>query len=306
VYPSFNPRALGLSLPAAEAIELAAEAGFPAVDLLVRDLVERGEPVADLRRRMDDLGLRGGAWPLPVRWKDDEATYAADLRALPRLAETAAALGLLRTGTWVLPEAPAPGEPHPAGAPSDPEALLAWHLDRLLPIAGILHDHGTRLGLEVIGVESFRAGRGRPFVCRLGDVSPLLDALDTFVPGAVGIVADVFHLHAAGEGLDTALLWGPDRIVWAHVADLPRDAPPDRAAIRDDDRDLPGAAGAVPVARFLAALARHGYRGPVTPEPLAGCRSLIGLDPRSVAVRTADALRSVWPGASDQASAVIA
>jgi sugar phosphate isomerase/epimerase len=304
MYPSFNARAVGLTLPAAATLDLAAAAGFPAVDLLVRDLVERGEDAASLRRRMDDLGLRGGAWPLPVRWKEAPAVFEADLGALPRLAATAAALGLTATGTWVLPEVPAPGAPHPSGAPGDPEALLAWHLDRLTPIARILDDHGTRLGLEVIGVESFRNGRGRPWVARLADVSPLLEALRAVVP-SVGIVADVFHLHAAGEDLDTALRWGAEGIVWAHVADLPAGAPADRAAIRDDDRGLPGDSGLVPVSRFLDLLARGGYRGPVTVEPLAGCRSLAGLEPGVVARRTADALRTVWPGASEQASAAV-
>ncbi len=303
MYPSFNARALGLSLSALDTIEIASRAGFPAVDLLVRDLVENGEPIAELQRRMDDLGLRGGAWPLPVRWRDAPEVYSADLRALPRLAEAAAALGLSRTGTWVFPEAPAPDAPHVSGAPSEGSAMFDWHLNRLSTIARILDDHGSRLGLETIGAETFRPGRGLPFIHRVADLAPLLSALRATVPN-VGIIADVFHLHAAGEGLETALSWGAEGIVWAHVADLPPGHSRDLSTIRDENRGLPGESGLVPVSRFLELLARNGYRGPVTVEPLAGCRSLAGREPFDAATRSADALQAVWPGASDQASAV--
>ena len=53
---------------------------------------------------MDDLGLRGGAWPLPVDWRGPDDRFRNDLRELPRYAQAAALLGLYRTGTWVLPE----------------------------------------------------------------------------------------------------------------------------------------------------------------------------------------------------------
>ena len=38
---------------------------------------------------MDDLGLRGGAWPLPVDWRGDARRFARDLDRLPVLAEAA-------------------------------------------------------------------------------------------------------------------------------------------------------------------------------------------------------------------------
>ena len=105
MYPSWNARAVGLTLNAREAIDIAAQAGFAGVDLLVRDLVESGEDPRDLRTRMDDLGLRGGAWPLPVDWRGPEARFLEDLRNLPRYARAASILRLGGTGTWVLPEA---------------------------------------------------------------------------------------------------------------------------------------------------------------------------------------------------------
>src|SRR4051812_29860497 len=104
MFASFNARAVGLKLSAAATLDLAAGAGFAGVDLLVRDLLEAGDDPRVLRARMDDLGLRGGAFPMPVHWCGDAATFARDLARLPRLAEAAAILGLSRTATWVLPE----------------------------------------------------------------------------------------------------------------------------------------------------------------------------------------------------------
>ncbi len=291
---SFNARALGLSLNAEQTIDLAAAHGFDAVDLLVRDVIASGTAPATLRRRMDDRGLRGGAWPLPMNWREENGRFAEDLQRLPRFAEAAAMLGLSRTATWVLPETPrAPhGERECAAHRAE---VMRWHVERLGAIARILAEHGTRLGLEVIGVTSFRSGKGLPFVTKLGDIGPLLDALRE--EGAdVGLLVDAYHLFAAGESVEDALVCGIEPIVWVHVADLPLSADPhDLAAIRDNDRGLPGENGAVPCRDLLRLLAERGYAGPVTVETLPGCRSLADLTPDQVARKTAEALESVWP-----------
>jgi len=88
-----------------------------------------------------------------------------------------------------------------------------------------------------------------------------------------------------------------DRVVWVHVADLPATAPPDldRGAIRDHERGLPGENGAIDARRLLRRLAEEGYDGPVTAEPMAGCRSLAGLSAGLTVRHVAAALRSVWP-----------
>ena len=104
MYSNFSARALGLSLSAKESIGLAAATGFDAVELPVRDLVLAGADPLRLRAKMDDLGLRGGTWPLPVDWRNGAEVFARDLQRLDGYAEAAAVLGLTRTGTWVMPE----------------------------------------------------------------------------------------------------------------------------------------------------------------------------------------------------------
>ena len=286
MFSSFNARAVGLpALSAETTIDLAAEAGFEGVDLLVRDLIRSGDDPKALRSRMDDRGLRGGAFPLPMDWRGDEAIFRRDLEALPRLAEAAATLGLSRTGTWVMPQMP--------DWSSDRSEVAGFHIRRIGEIARVLDEHGIRLGLEVIGVESSRSGRGEPFVARLGDLDTELAPIWDEAPN-LGVLLDAFHLYAAGETVDAGLARGVDRVVWVHVADLPPKAPPDRSRIIDADRGLPGENGAIDVRGVLERLAREGYNGPVTVEPMANCEVLARLGPQEIAWRVKQSLDSAW------------
>jgi len=291
MYMSFNARAIGLDLSPGETIALAAGEGFGGVDLMVRDLVDGGADPAELRARMDDSGLRGGAFPLPVHWRGEAGEFSRDLERLPRYAEAAATLGLKRTGTWVMPETP--------GTAGGDDHAVTWalHVERLGAVARVLGACHIRLGLEVIGVATSRPGRGRPFVHRMNDLGPLLGEIAAYAPG-IGVVLDSFHLYAAGEPVEAGLAWGVERVVWVHVADLPTSATGNREVIRDQVRGLPGSHGAVESRSLLAALAGAGYNGPVMAEPLAGCRTLEGFHPQRAVHKVTEALRSVWPGAS--------
>jgi len=287
MFSSFNARAVGLpGLSAEETVDLAAGAGFEGVDLLVRDLVLSGVDPRTIRARMDDLGLKGGAFPFPMNWREDETTFRQDLEGLKPVLEAASVLGLSTTGTWVMPELPVPG--------ADRGEVAALHIRRLGTLARLLDSHGIKLGLEVIGVESFRTGREEPFVARLADLDKELGPIWAESPN-LGILLDAFHLYAADEPIEAGLSWGVDRIYWVHVADLPPGGPVDRAKIVDANRGLPGKNGTIDVRGFLARLAREGYDGPVTVEPLANCRGLAGLNPRAVAERVKRSLDSVWP-----------
>lgn len=295
MFASFNARAVGLTLSATTTLELSARAGFGGVDLMVRDLLDSGDDLYELRSRMDDLGLRGGAFPMPVQWRGDAETFARDLERLPRLAEAAAVLGLSRTGTWVMPETPERPETSAERAAHHAD-VARLHRERLGAIARMLDRFGIRLGLEVIGVASSRTGRGLPFVARMADLGPVLSSLRDEAPN-VGIVLDGWHLYAAGESFETGLMWGLPGVVWVHVADLPAKALADPSAMIDGDRGLPGENGAIDNRGLLQRLSDVGYHGPVTAEPMPGCRTLAGREPEAIAQMVASALRSVWPGA---------
>ncbi len=297
MYASWNARAVGLGLTASETIEIAAQAGFGAVDLLLRDLVESGVDPRSVRERMDELGLRGGAWPLPVRWRGNAEQFAEDLRDLPRYARAAALLGLQRTGTWVLPELDSTFFPAAEGADLlGPTIRL--HVERLGKIALILADHGSRLGLEIMGPASARRGPGAHFVHQYQLLPDRLAELRA-KHANVGVLVDAFHLFAAGEGIEAGFVWGVDSVVWVHLADS---ANPDRLRVFDRERALPGETGLADCRGLLKRLAAEGYDGPVTVEPLGHCRSLRGLDTLATARRTLAALQTVWPGPLADAS----
>ena len=276
---------MGLDLDAHEAIKLAHAAGFGGVDLLVRDVVASGVDPRELRSEIDNLGLRPGAWPLPMNWKADAESFERDLRDLPSYARCASILGLTRTGTWVLPDVP---------AGSTFEETLEMHFKRLAAIAQRLDDFGIALGLEVIGVESSRRPGSEPFVHQLADLQrefkPLLE-----VNPNMGILLDGFHLHAAGENIEAGLAWGVDKIVWVHVADVPAGFLGERSRIIDRQRGLPGQSTLMSTKGLLQSLHDAGYKGAVTAEPFSECEALQEQTPIEAANRVAASMRFIWP-----------
>lgn len=290
MYPSWNARAVGLNLEAHDTILVAAKVGFEGVDLLVRDLVDSGVDVGELRRRMDDLGLRGGAWPLSVNWRGDAARFHGDLERLHLYADAAQRLGLKRTGTWVLPECLPPS----IEEVDDIRRTTAFHVERLGKIADVLASHGISLGLEIMGPVTASTGSRTAFVRRYVDLPERLGQLRQEHTN-VGVLIDAFHLFAAGEGPEAGLVWSANAIVWVHVADS---AKPDPTTVHDHERALPGETGLGDTRALLEHLAWEGYEGPVSAEPLGLCQSLVGLEPLAVARRTLAALQSTWPGAN--------
>jgi len=281
-------------MTAVDAIEIAARAEFDGVDLMVRDLVDSGADVPMLRRRMDDLGLRGGGWTLPMNWKNDEAAFEADLAKLPRYAAAAAELGLLRTGTWVRYES----EPVDDETLADPDRCkaevarsLTWQTDRLARIADVLARNGSRLGLEILGSRSERTGRGVALTSSYEELLRTFGDLRRAYPN-VGVLADAYHLYAAGESAAAALAWGCVAVVWIHLADP---ANPDRGTMRDVDRRLPGESAEGLSRPLLALLAECGCDGPVTAEPLMQSPSFTSDEPLERARATRRSLRRVWP-----------
>ena len=174
--PSLKARALGLGLSAEATLELAAVAGFEGMGLLVRDLLDAGGNLREVRARIGNLGLRGGAQPLSVAWRGEATRFVHVLEQLSRLTAAADILVLVRTAIWVMPESPEWSE-WEAGCIARLTATADLHLRRLGAITHILADHGCRLGLEVVGVVSFRFGHGWLFVTRRADLNRWLGTL---------------------------------------------------------------------------------------------------------------------------------
>jgi len=231
---------------------------------------------------MADYGLLCGASPFPYDWRGSEKQYVEMLPKLPDLLGFAQEVGVSRFYTRVS-ESLAEGESW--------DQALAWHRERLDQLAALFQQYGMALGLEAIGVESFRQGR-RPFLTSLHTVWQELQELFS-LHANLGILVDAFHLHAVAESVEDAV--GPDvaRIVGVHVADLPAPCPTDQ--IIDHVRALPGTSNSVPVREILQRLAEMGCNAPVMVETVRPPAVFEGLSFDEQVAATHRAMLGVWP-----------
>ncbi len=291
MFSSFNARAVGLpDLPVATTIDVAAEAGFAAVDLMVRDLVRSGPTStrsgagwttgAPRRGVPDDDGLAGRRGRFPARSGRTPASRRGRGHAGP---DPDGNLGHARD-----PAHAAPG--------ADPAAyraeVAAFHVDRLGAIARVLAAHGIRLGLEVIGVATFRRGVGIPFITRMADLEPTLADCPASPTSACWWTRSTSTpptnhspRRSPGEPIASSGRTSPTcpRL-------RPRPGGDHRRRARSARSD-----GAIDCRAFLTHAGEAGFDGPVTAEPLARCAALVGRAPAEVARRVKAALDACWP-----------
>jgi sugar phosphate isomerase/epimerase len=137
--------------------------------------------------------------------------------------------------------------------------------DRIAAVAEVLQKSDTRLGLEFLGVQQFRAGRGdgpppHPFIWTLPETVALAKDCGT----NIGAILDVWHWHHSGGTTADIKATDKARIVHVHMSDAKPMAP---EAVRDNMRVMPGE-GSIDLVGFFQALKAIGYADGVSPEPL--------------------------------------
>lgn len=225
-------------------INATAAAGFTAIEPWVREIdafVASGRSLAELRRRLDDAGLRVVNLIGFFEWAVDD-----DTRRAAGFAEAARALNL----------ANALGAPFIAAPPLGAHTT---HVD--------LRRASARFG-KLMDLARAR-GAARPLVeywgiaQTLGTVGEALQVAADCGDREARVLADVFHTHKSAGNFESFRLCGAEALGLFHLNDFP--AAPGRAELTDAHRVYPGD-GVAPLASILRDLAAGGYRGALSVE----------------------------------------
>ena len=280
MFRSLSPGAIGIQINDLETgLKLAARHDFDGYHCSIQNVADLGKKKTQELCEMYAVQL--SAWSFPLDFRSDEQTYKQSLAELPALAQTAAALGLDRTATWIMP----------GSAERSYKDNFTFHVERLRPAAAILATHGIRLGLEYVAPKTLWSSFPYPFVHTLEQMVELNQAIGP----NLGLLLDSWHWYNAGENASTLNHLHVDQVVDVHVNDAPN-IPIDEQV--DNQRGLPGTTSVIDIVGFLGALKDINYNGPVMVEPFSA--ELGTMDSDTACAATKAALDRVWDQAGLQ------
>ena len=234
----------GQELTLAAEIDIAAQAGYTAIEPWIREIeahVASGGSLKDLAKRIADLGLTVESAIGFAEWiVDDDQRRSAGLEQARRDMDLVAQLGGKRLA--------AP----PAGAVETAGMDLFKVAQRYRALLEIGESVGVVPQVEVWG---FSRTLGR-----LGETA--LVAIESGRPEAC-ILADVYHLYKGGSDFTGLKLLAGNSMHVMHINDYP--ASPGRETIADADRVYPGD-GVAPLTTILRDLIASGFRGALSLE----------------------------------------
>jgi sugar phosphate isomerase/epimerase len=234
----------GQKVPIDREVTIAARAGYQVIEPWIGELeeyVRSGGSLRDLRKRIEDAGLRVESSIGFCEWiVDDEGRRKKGLEQARRDMDLVRQVGGKRMA------APPVGATEQADMP----------LQRITERYRALLDVGDKIGI-VPQIEVWGFSRT---LSRLGECAQA--AIESGHPKAC-VLADVYHLHKGGSGFGGVHLLSADAMQVFHLNDYP--AQPPRARITDADRVYPGD-GVAPLASLLRDLRRVGFRGVLSLE----------------------------------------
>ncbi|HJZ59088.1 MAG TPA: sugar phosphate isomerase/epimerase family protein [Gemmataceae bacterium] len=239
----------GKSRPVTELVEIAAKAGYQAIEPWISELdahAKAGASLKDLGKRIADLGL-----VVPDAIGFAEWIVEDPDRRKKGLEQARRDMDLVRQIGGKHIAAPPVGATGGTSKRDDPK--FTQPVINLLTAAERYHellDVGKSMGVTPI-VELWGFSKT---LSRLGEV--LLVAAESGSPDA-SVLLDTYHLYKGGSEIAGLNLLGPSAIGIFHVNDYPKI---DRAKITDADRVFPGD-GVAPLKEVFATLRKIGYRG---------------------------------------------
>lgn len=229
----------GHKLPLADLVEIAAKAGYHAIEPWIEEIekhAQSGGSLSDLKKRIHDHGLTVESAIGFAEWiVDDDGRRAKGLEHMRRDMDLLARIGGKRIA--------AP----PIGATDQADLDLLKAADRYRAILELGDKAGVVPQMEIWGFSKT--------VCRLGQGA--LVAIESGHSKAC-VLADVYHLYKGGSDHASIRLLSANSMHVLHINDYP--ANPPRETISDADRVYPGD-GIAPLDTFLHELKGIGYRG---------------------------------------------
>lgn len=259
----------GSQLSIEEQIAITAEAGYDGIELWVRDIrnyLERGGKLPELRQRLIDSGLQveGAIGFAPWIVDDPQRREAA-------LQEAAADMDLVRQIGARRMAAPA------AGATDTPKIPLDTVADRYRALLDVGDARDVTPLLELWG-----------FSTNLSRLSDLLYIAARCGHPRSAILPDVYHMYKGGSDFSELHLLPAGAVPVLHMNDYPPD--PDRVRIQDADRVYPGD-GVAPLPAICRVLRQGGFQGALSLELFN--RQYWQQDPRDVARRGIASMRQL-------------
>lgn len=235
---------MGQKLSIVEEVEIAARAGYRAIEPWVRELekyVKDGGSLKDLGKRIADRGLSvDSAIDFPEWIVNDTAQRKKGLEKARRGMDLVKQIGGQRIA--------AP----PFGATKGAAIPLLTVAERYRALLDLGAQIGVVPQVEVWGFSKT--------LSRLGEAA--LVAIESGHKQAC-ILADVYHLYKGGSAFCGVNLLNGAALHVLHMNDYPADPP--RAALTDAHRVYPGE-GVAPLKTFLRDLRRIGFRGVLSLE----------------------------------------
>ena len=259
----------GQKLDLVELVDIAAKAGYQALEPWVRELEQHaksGRSLKELGQRIRDRGLTVESAIGFAEWLvDDEARRKKGLEQARRDMDLVQQVGGKRLA--------AP----PAGATNQADMSLSQCAERYRALLDLGDGLGVVPELELWGFSRT--------LSRLGEAAGI--AMESGHPAAC-ILPDVFHLYKGGSSLTGFRLLSGTALHVLHFNDYPADPP--RAAITDAKRIYPGD-GIAPLKDLVRDLQRIGFRGVLSLELFN--RDYWMQDPMTVARTGLEKMRAV-------------
>lgn len=244
-----------MTTPIMRQIEVAAEAGYKAIELWhdhIDTYLQEGGSLTDIRRSLEDHGLAVPTTIYLAGWFDtDGEEHQRAIDECTRRMANSAEIG----APYIIAGPPAGQADYERGA---------THYRELLEIGGRM---GVTPAMEFLG-----------FVEQLNTIEDALDVMNRAEHDGVCTVLDPFHIFRGGGSVESIALLSGRQIAVSHYNDVPLQ--PARELQHDKDRVMPGD-GHFDLARYVELLLETGYTRELSLELFR--EDLWAADPATVA-----------------------